>query len=46
MTLAGSAGDQVAGGAGEEGEDGGGGGRGGRPGGKVGQRYVIHLQTP
>ena len=46
MTLAGGAGDQVAGGVGEGGEDGGGGGRGGHQGGKVGQRNIIHLQTP
>ena len=42
VTLAGGAGDQVAGGAGEGEEDGGGGGRGGRQGEKVG---IIHLQT-
>ena len=44
--MAVGAGDQVAGGAGEGEEDGGGGGRGGRQGEKVGQRYMIPLQTP
>ena len=46
MTLAGGAGDQVAGVAGEGGKDGGGGGRGGRQGEKVGLSNIIHLQTP